>query len=70
MFLYFPDLVNCLVPSSQDTPSNVCGRKERDRKDEGTEGGNVVRESREACSHSVLLSLASVCKKKEVSDRI
>ena len=27
MFLYFPDLVNCLVPSSQDTPSNVCGRK-------------------------------------------
>ena len=50
--------------------SNVCGRKERDRKDGGTEGGNVVRESREACSHSVLLSLAPVCKKKEVFDRI
>lgn len=44
--------------------SNVCGRKERDRKGGGTEGGNVVQESREACSHSVLLFLAPVCRRK------
>ena len=41
-------------------------------KERGRAGGlksDVVQESREACSHLVLLSLAPFCKEKEVFDR-